>query len=427
MQDPRIQVEEIKERMIFDSTSKAVSCGWEITSGSSIDENDGLNLSALKKVVLDTFWENGGSLRLRVRPNDSDSTFRRFFFMGVDDNFKMQLGVRGSDGATILELRNGSGSNYYAAGQTLTVGAWNEIVFVWSPSVPRLTSYLNGTNAVSDTVAGAATWGAYDTDYGKLKVGAIGGGSAVTDMDTVQIDLSRRQYSAGEVQDLFDEVTFLEANDSRAILSIPLRTNYNSGGVQVTDNISSSGGTITVGDGTTSSTFPTQLTPKGMRFDGSNDYLEAGTAIVPATGAFSIVALAKVTNLSITRAICGQYYDVIGERLAFGINSTNVFGQIGGTALNYAHGNTIVGRTVQYVYQRDTSNNVKLWVNGINVASSTNATNVDQQALMIGRYIQDATDAPFIGDIYTFRVYNNTLTSTQINWLYRRDLNLINI
>jgi len=427
MQDPRIQAEKIDDRIIFDSTSKAVTNGWAIASGSSIGA-DGLNLSAEKLALLDNFWENGGSIRLRIKPNDTDSTFRRFFFMGIDTDYKIQLGVRGDTGGTILEIRNGSGNNYYTANQTLTIGALNELVFVWDPGVPSWTSYLSGTSEVIDTSAGTAGWGAYDTDYGKIKIGAIAGGSAVTDMDTELIDISRRMYTEGEALGLFEESTFLNVDDGIALLSLPLRSNYvATGGTRVTDNIGRAGGTVTVGDGTTSTTFPTQLAPKGMSFDGG-DYLEASTAIVPATGAFSVAALVTIDSVAATAGLCGQYYDVIGERFAFGINSTNVFFQIGGTALNYTYGTNIaLGRIFHVIGGRDESDNTFIYVDGELVASGTNATNVDQQALMIGRYTQAAVNSPWIGNIYTFRVLRGAITETQAGWLYRKDLNLINI
>jgi len=428
MQDPRIQAEEIYERQIFDSTAKAVTCGWDIAAGSSIDPNTGgLNLSAEKQAILNWFWENGGSIRLLIKPNDTDATFRRFFFMGLDTDFKIQLGVRGSTGSTILEIRNGSGNNYYTANQTLTVGDFNELLLVWDPDTPSWTSYLNGAGQVVGTVAGANGWGAYDTDYGIIKVGDIAGGSAVTDMDTYQIDLSRRMYTAGEATDLFRGTTFSVLDDSNALLSLPLRSNYNDGVNQVTENIGSLGGTITVGDGTTSSTFPTQLAPKGMSFDGG-DYLEASAAVIPATGAFSVSALLTIDSVSATAGICGQYYDTIGERLALGINSTNLFLQIGATTLNYAYGTSIaLGRIFHVIAGRDASNNTFIYVDGELVASGTNATNVDQQALMIGRYTEAAVNAPWIGNMYNFRVFRSAITETQAAWLYRKDLNLINI
>lgn len=426
MQDPRIQAEKIDDRIIFDSTSKAVTNGWAIASGSSIGA-DGLNLSAEKLALLDNFWENGGSLRMRIKPNDTDSTYRRFFFMGLDTNFKAQFLVRGSSGATILEIRDGSGNNFYNAAQTLTVGDFNELLFVWDPSVPSWTSYLNGASGTTDTTPGAAATGSYDTDYGKIKIGNIAGGSAVTDMDTYQIDLSRRMYTAAEATDLFRNTTFDVLDDSKALVSLPLRSHYNDGADQVTENLGTLG-TITVGDGSTASTFPTQLAPHGMSFDGVNDYLEAETAVAPATGAFSVVALLKVDDLSSSGPICGQYYDDINKRLAIGTNTTNLFFQIGGTVLNYTYGDNITeGKIFHAVLGRDASDNTFIYVNGVEVATGTNATEVDQQAMMIGRYTEGAVNEILEGNMYTFRVYDFALTPTQAAWLYQRDLNLLNI
>jgi len=423
---PRTESEKVAVREQFSSAAETLANGWSISAGSSV-LGGSLNLSAQKEHQLLNFFNAGGSIRLRITPNDSDATFRRMFFMGVDTNFKMQLGVLGSTGGSILELRNGSGNNYYVANQTLTIGAVNEIVLVWDPNTAKLTSYINGSSAVVDTSAGSAGWGGYDTTYGTIKIGSIAGGSSVTDMDTDLFEMYSRLLTAEEVADLYEATTFPEIDDSKATLALPLRTQYDNGSAQVTDHEGTFSGTITVGDGTTSSTYPTQLAPKGMDFDGVNDYLEASGPVVAATGAFTVSALVRADDFSVTRGICGQYYDTIGERLDIGLNSTNAFLQIGGTVLNYAYGDNIqAGHIFHIVTGRDSSNNTYLYIDGVLRASGTNATNVDQQAMMIGRYTQAAVNTLWKGAIYTFRVFSEPLSATQAKELYNRDRRLLN-
>ena len=273
MANPRNLGDKQVVRQDFNSVQSASVDNWTIASGSSI--TDGLlNLSAQKPFIPDWFWLTGGTLRVRVRPNDVDSTFRRFFFLGQDANFFISLTVRGSTGATILEVRNGSGNNFYAANQTLTIGSFNELVLVFDPSTPSWTSYLNGGSAVTDTSAGAAGLGAYDTNFDLIKVGSISGGSAVTDMDTDFIDIYQSQWTAEEASDAFDDDTYEEVDAQKAPLYLPMRAQFDDGSNQVTPNLGSIGGTVIVGDGSTSTTFPTVLTPKGFSFDGG-DYLVA--------------------------------------------------------------------------------------------------------------------------------------------------------
>jgi len=445
MQDPRIKAEEIDERIIFDSTAKAITCGWEIAAGSSIDPNTGLNLSAEKQDTLDWFWENGGSIRLRIRPNDTDSTFRRFFFMGIDTNFKIQLGLKGDTGGSILEIRDGSGNNYYTANQTLTIGDFNELLFVWDPSTPSWTSYLNGAGAVTDTVAGAAGWGAYDTDYGKIKIGQITGGSTVTDMNTYQIDLSRRMYTAEEATDLFRNTTFDVLDDSKALVSLPLVSNYNDGADQVTENIGSTGGTFNLGDGTTSSTFPTQLAPHGMSFDGTTDYIDLGTSASykPGTGDFSCLAWVRVDKTAVWNSFIGDRNGGgVGSQpgwvMAVESNSPGKFSVILEASDNDAKYYVSPQRhdTGQFVCLAFTWSNsgdrLEMYADGVKLNTTKTSNDV-----LTGKDISVANNANIgrqpsaqnytNGDIGKVRIFDSELTETQVKWLCEKDLRLINV
>lgn len=78
---------------------------------------------------------------------------------------------------------------------------------------------------------------------------------------------------------------------------------YYDGVTAKTRNLGTLGGTVQLGDGTTVATFPTQVFPHGMSFDGSSDYLlraESGTDLTFTDPApFSVEALCVRTPLQI--------------------------------------------------------------------------------------------------------------------------------
>lgn len=60
---------------------------------------------------------------------------------------------------------------------------------------------------------------------------------------------------------------------NRALLNVDMPSWYYSGVTAVTRNLGTLAGTVQLGDGTTTGTFPTQVFPHGMSFDGGSDYL----------------------------------------------------------------------------------------------------------------------------------------------------------
>lgn len=428
MKDPRIKSSGMDVAQQFSSTPCAVNQGWEIAVGSTISDGS-LNLSAEKEYALNDFWENGGSVRMRVKPKDTTGSFLRFFFMGIDTNFKMQLGVKGDTGGTILEIRNGSGSNYYAAAQTLIIGSWNELVLVWDPSAPSFTSYLDGGSAVTDASAGGAAWGAYDTEYGKLKVGAVSGGAAVTDMDTDLIEVSQTIFTADEVADLYNNTTYTEIDDSKAVVSLPLASNYSDGANEVTDNIGS-GDAFLWGDGSTGSTQPTQLIPQGITGDGG-DYLQAQSTTLGdvSTGDLTVMCVYATSN-SATQRLFWKDDGSVGYRLYLISGKIAIFPRDGVDSLDLRTDDAIyqdgVLHHVAYVHDK-TNDTAYIYVDGEQVKSGSISdidTLTNSDTLTVGA--ESDGSAGVIGDLFKPRVFLSALTPTQIKEMARRDFKLIN-
>ncbi len=80
---------------------------------------------------------------------------------------------------------------------------------------------------------------------------------------------------------------------SKPIIDLPLRSWYNDGSNDETENKGTLGGAMIRGDGSTASTQPTQLSPHGNSFD-AGDYLKAqNTAVGNYTDDFTMVALVR--------------------------------------------------------------------------------------------------------------------------------------
>lgn len=212
------------------------------------------------------------------------------------------------------------------------------------------------------------------------------------------VELYDTNLSAEEVKDLYEQDTYSEIE--RAIVDLPLRSwYYNGSSVAVTENKGSLGGTATLGDGTTTTTFPTQLSPKGMSFDGTTDYLKyLGTL---ASGTYSIVALMKpITTVNKLIVDCRAS---------------------GGTGYFWFNGSGVLEGTTGTVYVNGTASNVvsrdvkTLGVSGITLSST-------DMRIMASYTLGALTD----GSLLALKIYPGTLTPMQMRKAHRSMLNQLN-
>jgi len=245
-----------------------------------------------------------------------------------------------------------------------------------------------------------------------------------------------KSLSDEEVNDLYDEVTFSEVDDIKALVSLPLRSHYFDGADQVTENIGSLGGTIILGDGTTSTTFPTQVTPKGMSFDGG-DYLESENASLQLTGDVTfgcyikpistgtkyVMIQSAVGETEATNTLYSMFFNgslVVGylHEYSSGLNETSSFT----TALTEGVFNHV------YFVRDDTAKTVSVYLNGEyqeNYTYGTSATGGSSTTLNIGTFAQQAGTF-MTGTVSLPRVFPFALTSTQMKFLYDKDRRLLN-
>ncbi len=137
------------------------------------------------------------------------------------------------------------------------------------------TIYLNG---VAGATVAAATWYRVTITTSTAFNGtAISLGNISTDFGNIRLknlSFSKSSKTAQEALDDYKNQTFNYEN--KTVLNLPLRDKIGSSAPFTTTDFSGHGNHATLGDGTTSTTFPTKLTyPGGYSFDGG-DYLDCG-------------------------------------------------------------------------------------------------------------------------------------------------------
>ena len=152
-------------------------------------------------------------------------------------------------------------------------------------------------------------------------------------------------------------------------------------------------------------------TGQGLQFDGTDDYVDCGKAVVP-TGDFTITALCDVKSFaSGFRIILGQYLVNDTGRFWFGFDRTNFGYRIG------ADSQTIPVQTgIRYLSMTKQGATVKLYVNGELKSTSTVANEVLQINAVVGAY--DVTNGYFDGIIHNVFVYNRALSDREITQNY---------
>lgn len=156
---------------------------------------------------------------------------------------------------------------------SLTNG-FNDIVWTFNGST--WACYINGASVAltGTTIDFAGLQGA-----GQIVVGSYQPGTNNAWIDLITIELFNRVLTIEEVWDLMTGLTFREVDVRQLEFFLPLRTHYNNGISELTDNLGIVGDdTIKWGDGNTSTTYPTLLKNNGASFDGG-DYITVASPL----------------------------------------------------------------------------------------------------------------------------------------------------
>jgi len=426
-----------KFRETFDSVGSVLANGGEINGDATVDDGGSFPTNGSSIFYQAAFY--GQEISVEI---DVDLTF-------VSGSYQALVSNRGEIADTYFEcsIDNTASTTdkkmLWLGGSlrlsTATIPSTTKKLLYVKDSSNNITFYADGVK-VGNTVAGTAL----TTPTLNLYIGNVFSGIYPAKSTIHNVNIYQRALSAEEALDLFEQDTYQEVDDSQFLVSLPLRSNYNDGSDQVTVNRGSLGGTVRLGDGSTSNTFPTQLYPKGMSFDGGADnYLEmAGQTDLDNvfdTGASLVIdlSLAGTGNGGAGRILskgdiaAGWALYVTASGSGYRVTLSKKFSSA--TGAWYLTNALTFGKRYHLVLSYDassTSNVPSVVLNGESVGVSTSAA-------PSGTSSPDADEALFIGDnnvhsrwidgiIYGCGIFPGLITPTQAKWLYQKDMNLIN-
>lgn len=235
------------------------------------------------------------------------------------------------------------------------------------------------------------------------------------------------QLSAEEVKDLFEQDTVQELE--QPLIDLPLRSwYYNGSSVAVTDNKGTLGGTVKLGDGTTTTTFPTQLTPHGMSFDGG-DYIDFDQPVITNTNqAWTLATLLDLQPVDGTAdEIISNYTSAIAPSIIVQRHGTSGFvvyvfsstGNLKASTFTYLVNTNFKGTLIVSNDGSLASGGINLYLNGIKqTVTSASMTGTLAAAaitakLKIGKDIDNTNYLSASSKVNTLKIYNRELTPTQ--------------
>ncbi len=175
----------------------------------------------------------------------------------------------------------------------------------------------------------------------------------------------------------------------------------------------------------TGSTLSSQIAfdnPLGMIFDGTNDFVSASTSgFNTGTSSRTIAGWIRADTSSTTR-VPFAYGDCTSASKAFGLylSTANVLNFWGCAAADFSTSTTLTANTWYHVGATYDGTNVRVYVNGSQVGSTTARTLASSTAYMEigGAHLLDSGNYWFPGIIDDVRVYSRMLSATEMKNLY---------
>jgi hypothetical protein len=280
---PKTQSESVAFRENFDSVASVIDNGGTPSNGAVIDKSftgtgNGEVITYADKPLITNFFSEERSVEVE------------FTASSVGESIGVIVCKEGGNTGWSIFLSDDTGSaaklNFFQY-FTTTDGRWRTVsaVITYGTRYTLGVTYDSSSTAnnpvitldgvvVSITEVFTPAGTADDDTAQAFKVGNTLATGQSFDGSVYGVSLYSSAKTTEEFLDITEQDTFSEIDESKTLISLPLRANYISGGSQVTENKGNMGSTAILGDGTTASTFPTQLTPKGMLFDGSTDYID---------------------------------------------------------------------------------------------------------------------------------------------------------
>lgn len=170
-------------------------------------------------------WDNGFTFRIRLRTDETATTFNGFFGMNISNDRKFTCTRRPSDGRYLISLRKETGDNYYSIDSVQGAStAIEEVVVTWNASTSTIYFYLDGALVASDAIPGAALVGT-SAVLESILVGnnSVGGFAWVGEIHK-NFQLIQGYWTAEEVKDAYEQDTYQELDAAKMDVSLPLRS-----------------------------------------------------------------------------------------------------------------------------------------------------------------------------------------------------------
>lgn len=389
--------------------------------------NRGLTISANNQSVRYTHtFPNVNDFTLSIKGSfdiESSNDYGALFYFRVgtsaNDNTIRIFKTPASSRLT-FRIANGSGSRDCAMDSGTEVPETESIVH-FTRSGNTLKIYVNGVEQAS-TTSGSSITGALPLNNATVK--AIGFGDHVAGIKGQYKGWKMRNYamSAEEIADDYNNSTFTYGRS--LVAHWPMNDKIGSAAPFTTTELVQ-GADATLGDGSTSSTFPTKLTYiNGFSYDGG-DYLLATPSNVPTGGNARTISLwAKRTTLAggplmSINTSSGQRF-IVSDAQTTGVNYVFTDGVNGANnqSVTYAQ-RAQLGRFAHHVFSLDGSNGWAYYLDGSLVKSGTFTIAIDTgtvESVSIGH--RTDLSQSFTGEIYDARLFNIAFTATQAKHLY---------
>jgi len=384
----------------------------------------------------------GDSISTDVQWSSIGRAFTIFVKVDQMDSFSTKAIFGTSTGANGPMLRFASSTSVLFWNNT---GATAKTFGIAAPTAPftLAITYDDSTRGVAFYVDGvldeAATMAQVGLFQQRLEIGGrLEGNNDSFDGKMGQFRVFNKVLSADEITDLHNMVTASEVNNPGEVF--PLHDKIGSAAPFTTTGVVR-GTEATLGDGSTSTTFPTKLTGKnGYSFDGG-DYIDLGASVlntvsatevtvaawinydaVANSGVFTVIADSAAASTSVNEGFSFYIDDRGGsaiDSLVMSVHTTS-----GGARGELSTTNAIQQGLNFVVGTYDSTNFAKVFVNGVNVDSS-------DQGTATGDFVPDSTGNIFVGarvgpgnyftgDILGFAMWDKALTPHQIKWLYSK-------
>lgn len=337
--------------------------------------------------------------------------------VGVDGGYSIYLET---DGEITFQIEQFDGTTFRVVTNStpVTAGLLSGIVCtVDRTSATGLKVFAGGvecTYSIQDDPTPAGDVASEDYPF---RIGARANGSFKANATFFDTNVYNRSLTSEEVLDRATIQTFQEVKPENTIGWLPLRTSYNDGSNQVTPNLGIlDDANVHLGDGSTSTTYPTLLENNGASFDGG-DYIEFVTALDYSAG-FSFFCLFNVDDLAADRTLLAGTFNA-SSMVNIQVDTTGILQSAfyNGSAL-FGASSTVAGsgwHSVGFV-KNAAENSPTMYLDGV-LQTGTTIAAINGA---VGMYLGQRTDGSdkLVGDMKFPIVTTQEFTETQVKWLH---------